>query len=222
MGAQWLRDRLRVAARAVRAVGRATQPRARVPRRRAGLHPRLGRVRAGDERRGARRVPRRPGGGRRPAHARVPEPRPRHRARRAPPLVRPRVDRGRRPGRGARSRGRRPARRRRLAVGLPRERSDRPGRAVGRVAAAAARVWPSRAAAGRARRRAAERRRRGTHARAGARRRLGLGLDRDAGDARHLGGAALRLRRSTACAPATRSWSPRSSVPAASRAPRSS
>ena len=67
-----------------------------------------------------------------------------------------------------------------------------------------------------------QRRRRGAHARAGARRRLGLGLDRDAGDARHLAWRCSPSSWSTACAPATRSSSPRSSVPAASRAPRSS
>ena len=70
----------------------------------------------------------------------------------------PRVDRGRRAGRRARPGRRRSAGRRELALGVPGQRADRPGRAGDRLAAAAAHRRSARAGAGRARGAAGHRR----------------------------------------------------------------
>ena len=139
MGAQRLRDRLRLAARPLRSPVRALPARARVPARRRGLHGGVGGVRRRHQRADARGLPHRSSGRRGPAHPDVARARPRHRVARASAWRRARVDRDRRPGGRAGAGGRRAARRGELAVGVLRQRPHRPARARGRLAPAPSR-----------------------------------------------------------------------------------
>ena len=74
VGAQRLRDRVRVAAGAVRPAGREPPARARVPARRRAVHRRLGRLRRRDQPDDAGRLPDRPGRRRGAADADLAEP----------------------------------------------------------------------------------------------------------------------------------------------------
>ena len=115
----------------------------------------------------AGRLPGRPGRGSGATDTDLAEPGARDDPSRAPPWSRPGVDGGRGRRRGARPGDRRATGRGGLALGVLRERPDRPGGTRDRVAPAPARPRSSGAGAGRARRCADHRRRRRAHARPG-------------------------------------------------------
>ena len=179
LGAERLRDHLRGAACPGRPAGRPAQPQERLPARRGDLHGRVGGLRRGRQRADADRVPAGAGRGRGAADADLARPGPGELSSRAARRRRACLDRGRRHGRRARPGDRRPARRCELAMGVLRQRADRPRRAGHRLAQAAGRARSSRAATRRAVGGARHGRRRRPDPRTGPRRRLGLGLGRD-------------------------------------------
>ena len=179
LGAERLRDHLRGAACPGRPAGRPAQPQDRLPARRGDLHRGVGSLRRGRQRADADRLPAGAGCWRGAADADLARPGPGQLPSRAARRRRPRLDGGGRHGRRPRPGDRRPARRRELALGVLRQRADRPGGARRRLAQAAGRARPSGAAARRAVGGARHGRRGRPDARTGPRRRLGLGLGRD-------------------------------------------
>ena len=163
-------------------------------RRGVGFRRRIGGVRRGDEPADADRLPGRPGRRRGAAHADLARADPRHVPGRAPPERSADLDRRRRVRGRTRAGRRRNPRCGELAVGVPRERSDRRGRPDRGLAPAAGRPGASDPVARRVERDADHRGRGCAHAGARRRRNVGMGQHAHGRGARRRGRAAELVR----------------------------
>ncbi len=150
LGAERLRDRVRLAARAGGQARRPAPAQVRLPAGGGHLHGGLGRLRGRQQRGHADRLPAGAGGRGGAAHPHLAQPGARLVPAAAAQRGGPGLDRDRRCGGRLRAGDRRPAGRGQLALGVPGQRPDRDRGPRGRLAPAARRARPSRSAPGRA------------------------------------------------------------------------
>ena len=149
LGAERLRDRVRLAARAGGQARRPAPAQVRLPAGGGHLHGGLGRLRGRQQRGHADRLPAGAGGRRGAAHPHLTQPGARLVPAAAAQRGGPGLDRHRRCGGRLRAGDRRPTGRGQLALGVPGQRPDRDRGPRGWLAPAARRARPSRSAPGR-------------------------------------------------------------------------